>query len=58
MEDLFANVLPSGPTPLGECLERVTRKLLKDVEKGKTHKKTNYVVITDGRPSELPLNAE
>ena len=41
-----------GPTPLGECLERVTHKLLKHLDKGKPHKKTNYVVITDGRASE------
>jgi len=49
---LFNNVSPSGPTPIGECLERVTHKTLKDLDKGKTPKKTNYVVITDGRATD------
>jgi len=49
---LFGEVSPCGPTPIGECLERVTHQLLKDVDKGKPHKKTNYIVITDGRASE------
>lgn len=53
MAELFSEVSPSGPTPLGECLERVTHQMLKTLDKGKLHKKTNYVVITDGRASEL-----
>ena len=54
MTELFAEVSPAGPTPLGECLERVTHQLLKDLDKGKFHKKTNYLVITDGRASKSP----
>jgi hypothetical protein len=58
--ELFNEVSPCGPTPLGDCLERVTHKLLKNLDKGKSHKKTNYLVITDGRASELswPVDAE
>jgi hypothetical protein len=50
--ELFAGVSPCGPTPLGDCLERVTQPLLKNLDKGKSHKKTNYLVITDGRPTD------
>jgi hypothetical protein len=50
--ELFREVTPGGPTPLGECLERVTEKLLKNLDKGKPHKKTNYLVITDGKPTD------
>ncbi|KAF9651715.1 hypothetical protein BDM02DRAFT_3110160 [Thelephora ganbajun] len=52
VEELFESVSPCGPTPLGECLERVTIQLLKDLDKGKSHRKTNYIVITDGRPTD------
>ena len=55
MEELFSEISPSGPTPIGECLEKVTQHLLKDIEKGKPHKKTNYLVVTDGRASEFRL---
>jgi len=51
--ELFSEVSPSGPTPIGECLEKVTHHLLKRLDKGKDHKKTNFLVITDGRASEL-----
>jgi len=50
--DLFNEVSPCGPTPIGECLERVTHQLLRDVDKGKPHKKTNCIVITDGRATD------
>lgn len=50
--ELFQEVTPGGPTPIGDCLERVTEKLLKDLDKGKPHKKTNYLVITDGRATD------
>jgi Mg-chelatase subunit ChlD len=53
VEQLFTEVSPCGPTPIGECLERVSHELLKDISKGKSRKKVNYIVITDGRPSEL-----
>jgi len=52
VQDLFSEVSPSGPTPLGECLERVTHQLLKDLDKGKSRKKANYLVITDGRATD------
>jgi len=52
VEHLFAGVSPAGPTPLGECLERVSRRLLRDVDKGNSCKKANYLVITDGRPTD------
>jgi len=48
---LFNEVAPCGPTPLGECLERVTHQMLKDLDKGKPHK-TNFLVITDGRATD------
>jgi Mg-chelatase subunit ChlD len=50
--ELFREVTPAGPTPLGECLERVTERLLKDLDKGKSRKKTNYLIITDGQPTD------
>jgi len=52
VEHLFAGVSPAGPTPLGECLERVTHRLLKEISKGNPCKKVNYLVITDGRPTD------
>jgi hypothetical protein len=52
VEHLFAGVSPSGPTPLGECLERVSHRLLKEIAKGNPCKKVNYLVITDGRPTD------
>lgn len=52
MEQLFAGISPAGPTPLGECLERVSHRMLKSLDKGKSCKKVNYIVITDGRASE------
>ena len=55
MAQLFTDVTPGGPTPLGACLESVTERLLKDLDKGKPHKKINYIVITDGRASELHI---
>ena len=48
---LFDKVKPCGGTPLAECLQRVTEKVLSDYEKGRG-KKTNCLVITDGVPSE------
>lgn len=45
---LFESVSPAGRTPIGACLEDATRGLLANIEKGKRHKKTNYLVITDG----------
>ena len=53
MEHLFAGVSPAGPTPLGKCLENVTHRLLKELKKGNSCKKVNYLIITDGRPSEF-----
>jgi len=50
--ELFTEVTPCGPTPLGDCLERVTQQMLKALDKGKSYKKTNYLVITDGRPTD------
>ena len=60
MEQLFVEVSPAGPTPLGECLERVSHQMLKNLDKGKSCKKVNYIVITDGRASEYLglVNAE
>lgn len=49
---LFNQVSPSGPTPLGDCLERVSEPLLRNLDGGKTHRKTNFLVITDGRPTD------
>jgi len=49
---LFTEVTPGGPTPLGECLEEATEHLLRDLDKGKPRKKVNYLVITDGRPTD------
>ena len=58
MEHLFGKVTPAGPTPLGDCLERVSGRLLKDISKGNPCKKVNYLVITDGRPSELCVTVD
>jgi len=49
---LFKRVLPRGPTPLGECLERVTHDMLERLDKKKSYKKTNFIVITDGYPTD------
>ena len=57
MAQLFAEVTPAGPTPLGECLESTAQPLLKDLDGGKSRKKTNFLVITDGRASELYISA-
>ncbi|KAF9782212.1 hypothetical protein BJ322DRAFT_1111094 [Thelephora terrestris] len=52
VEELFDRVRPEGPTPLGDCLERITEPVLRNLEKGKPQKKTNYLVITDGIPTD------
>jgi len=52
VQQIFTQVSPCGPTPIGECLERVTSKRLRTIDKGKPCKKTNYLVITDGRPTD------
>jgi Mg-chelatase subunit ChlD len=52
VERLFDQVKPYGATPLGMCLEDVTQSLLRALERGETCKKTNYLVITDGIPTD------
>lgn len=49
---LFESVSPSGRTPIGACLRDATWGLLANIEKGNPHKKTNYLVITDGMPTD------
>ena len=60
MKQLFARVKPDGGTPLGKRLKEVTDKLVENVENDVDHKKTNCLVITDGRPCKLrmPVSAE
>jgi hypothetical protein len=58
---LFNEVKLVASTPLGECLKIVTEQRLKLLEQTPPEqrqqcKKTNYLVITDGRPSELRIS--
>lgn len=62
---MFDTVRPEGPTPIGEKLESLLLYYMDNLEKAKAHadegdqslmkmiKPVNYIIITDGVPSEL-----
>ncbi|KAL0950079.1 hypothetical protein HGRIS_010083 [Hohenbuehelia grisea] len=60
VNELFAQVRPSGMTPIGDRLECLMREYLRKAEKAEKEgklefiKPINYLVITDGRPSDDP----
>ena len=57
MEQLFETVQPDGDlSNIGSYLEDETRKLVIRLGNGEDVKKTNYLVITDGIPSELRIS--
>ncbi|EPS98744.1 hypothetical protein FOMPIDRAFT_1125795 [Fomitopsis schrenkii] len=63
---LFDTVRPEGPTPIGEKLESLLLYYMDNLEKAKAHadegdhslmrmiKPVNYIVITDGAPTDDP----
>ncbi|KIK51445.1 hypothetical protein GYMLUDRAFT_50537 [Collybiopsis luxurians FD-317 M1] len=62
---LFRCVRPGGPTPLGDRLDVLLRDYLDEIESAKAHspeklkkiKRANFIVITDGAPTDEPKEA-
>ncbi|KIK53264.1 hypothetical protein GYMLUDRAFT_49429 [Collybiopsis luxurians FD-317 M1] len=62
---LFKCVSPSGPTPLGDRLDELLREYLDKIERAKASsseelkkiKRINFIVITDGVPTDDPKEA-
>ena len=61
MQRLFDSVSPNGMTPIGDTLDRLLRTYISKLESAKeigtedSVKPVNFIVLTDGTPSELPL---
>ncbi|KAF5392991.1 hypothetical protein D9757_001145 [Collybiopsis confluens] len=63
VENLFERVKPGGPTPLGDRLDELLREYLDRLEAAKSRsrkgfkedvKRVNFIVITDGAPTDDP----
>lgn len=60
MLDLFSAVRPYGPTPTGDRLDHLLREYITELEDAQTKglkkapKPVNFIVITDGVPTDDP----
>jgi hypothetical protein len=53
VENLFNGVMPRGMTPMAGRLETLLLEYLSKLESDRSTKPVNYIVLTDGAPSEF-----
>ncbi|KAG6917994.1 hypothetical protein DXG01_017004 [Tephrocybe rancida] len=58
IRELFDSVKPSKATPLGGKLQELLFEYMKDMTSTSTKKKVNYIVITDGVPTDNPMTKD